>query len=207
MDLKDIITKAWTNTVKEFYEGDRIHNEFSLQTVLYHGIYRHGLSNDHTIFVEAPFCIIDSTEKGEKFPDIIIANKQTIVCVIEIKCTPHGKLREDWLKKDLKKLVGFYEYSKQDREIIIYSFGPNRIHNDFIRKEKIKFTIAKDAIYAFACVAEEGSKSDDIGELIDYAASENIHLEYMKNFMLMTGIIKYSGIGQQSIFAAYPLPT
>lgn len=198
VDLKKIITNAWTDTVKNFYKNHRIHNEFSLQSVVYHGLYKHGLDKDYTVYVESSWCFEDSGEKLDKFPDIVITHKQKIVCVIEIKCTPHANLREKWLKDDLDKLVLYYEFSElehngSEKKITLHSFGPNRILNKpfYADESKIKYTFDKNTIFTFASIAMKNSISDEIETLLKYAEDKNIKLGKIKNFMLLTGVIKY----------------
>lgn len=173
--LRTHLLSAWKKTIQGPYQSQQINSEHGLQVYfcmhLLNEFKSHNEKNSsgqsehdfgiiRRIFVE-PHISLQRKEPESKdmrlFPDVLICNRDKIICVIELKYLPRGRasfkknvdtLRASF-KKDLNTLKEIYESQKNDEVITIVNERFLGKHN----KETTKsYSLANDAIFCWAGV-------------------------------------------------------
>jgi len=150
------LQRAWKNTIEEDYNTSKVlGSEHHLQAAFYSRLKQEiwAIHPDWKIFVE-PKIRLPDTAKSTVFPDIIICNTNTLICVIELKYAPRVRISQ--VKGHQKDIQTLSTLARWGKEICL-------VHDRYlgIEKSKIKpYEQAANVLYVWAGVYKAG---DDPG--------------------------------------------
>ncbi len=88
--LQKILLESWRESLETDYKNQRINSERSLQASFWGQINKRFPDKNRKIFVEPKFEIRTGSKISRVFPDLVICNSKSIICVIELKYQPRA---------------------------------------------------------------------------------------------------------------------
>lgn len=183
-----ILKNAWKD-IENDYRDEKLNSELCLQAALYAALRK--------ILDRYPsYKVLVVPSLKDKNPDLVIRDKKSVQCIIELKFSPHYFIKAAQFKADIKKLILYSE--SINKKVRLDILGPDYCFDIKTRKwtpQMPTFEVTAQTLYVFGILTrydDPSGKADLIRRLLDS------HLTGQHKFLLLSGLMNPAADADQN---------